>query len=106
MLSLSQSQLIVSSVFPLKDFPFKTIKSLMSSVVEYVSRQLFIDGVWGTVSSNGYFSCHHDSCPFSLKVTFEPLNDKTRVVVGVESVLFGFHNHETTEKTKSNSGER
>ena len=72
----------------------------MSFVVEYVSGRLFIDGIWGSTSTNGYFSCHHPSCPFSLKVVQKPLND-IRVVVGVESVLFGFHNHEATDKSKA-----
>ena len=71
----------------------------MSFLIEYVSGRLFINGVWGTVTTNGYFSCHHPSCPFSLKVVQERLND-LRVVVGVESVLFEHHNHDPTIKSK------
>ena len=71
----------------------------MSSLVEYVSGRLFIDGVMGTVISNRYFYCHHRSCPFSLKVILKPLNGM-KVVVGVETVLFGFHIHDETDKTR------
>ena len=71
----------------------------MSSIVEYVSGRLFIDGVMGTVIKNGYFYCHHRSCPFSLKVNLEQVNGMT-IVVGVESVLFGLHNHQETAKKR------
>ena len=43
----------------------------MSFVIEYVSGRAFIDGVVGKVIDNGYFYCHHDSCPFSLKVVLK-----------------------------------
>mgnify|MGYP004636557411 CR=1 FL=1 len=72
----------------------------MSSVIEYVSGRLFIDGVWGNPSSNGYFACHHKSCPFSLKVIQEKVGDQ-KVVVGVKEVLFGYHNHEATDLNKT-----
>ena len=53
----------------------------------------------GTVIKNGYFYCHHRSCPFSLKVNLEQVNGMT-IVVGVESVLFGLHNHQETAKKR------
>ena len=52
------------------------------------------------MSSNGYFSCKFDTCPFSIKMVTEKVNSQT-VAVGVERILFGFHNHEKTEKTKT-----
>ena len=71
----------------------------MSSVIEYVSGRLFIDGVWGNTTSNSYFSCHYVSCPFSLKVIQDKVGGQ-KVVVGVEKVLFGHHNHEPTDCNK------
>ena len=73
--------------------------SVFMSSAEYVSGRLFIDGVMGTVINKGYFYCHHRSCPFSLKVVLEKVGSEN-VVVGVESVLFGFHNHEETKKKR------
>ena len=72
----------------------------MSFVIEYVSGRAFIDGVVGNVIDNGYFYCDHKSCPFSLKVELKKAGDE-KVVVGVKSVIFGYHNHEKTEKSRA-----
>ena len=72
----------------------------MTVRIEYVSGRLFVDGLWGTMSSNGYFSCFYKTCPFSLKMATQLVNDK-KVAVDIESVLFGFHNHEETQKSKT-----
>ena len=72
----------------------------MSGHIEYVSGRLFVDGLWGMMSSNGYFSCYCPTCPFSLKMVTEQVNGH-KVAVGIESVLFGFHNHEETRKSKT-----
>ena len=76
----------------------------MSFVIEYVSGRPFIDGVVGKVIDSGYF-CHHDSCPFSLKVNIEKIGGQN-VVVGVKSVVFGFHNHEQTKNRECKSKRR
>ena len=65
--------------------------------VEYVSGRLFIDGVWGVLSC-GYFNCRCPSCPFSLKVVVENVDDKN-YASGVERVVFRHHYHDA-ETTK------
>ena len=70
----------------------------MTVRIEYVSGRLFVNGLWGTMSSNGYFSCHHRTCPFSLKMVTQQVNEHN-VAVDIERVLFGFHNHEETHKS-------
>ena len=74
----------------------------MSCCIEYVSGCLFVNGIWGTMASKGYFSCKFETCPFSLKMVTEKVDSQT-VAVGVERILFGFHNHEKTEKSKTDS---
>ena len=71
----------------------------MSSVIEHVSGRPFIDGVVGTVIDNGYFYCLHKSCPFSLRVILEKVGGMN-VVVGVKSVMFQYHNHDKTKKSR------
>ena len=77
----------------------------MSFVIEYVSGRPFIDGVVGTVIDNGYFYCHHKSCPFSLRVDLEKVGGMN-VVVGVKYVVFEYHNHEKTKKSRVQAKKR
>ena len=72
----------------------------MSVFIEYVSKLLFVDGLYGTLSSNGYFSCYFKTCPFSLKMSMQQVNSQNDAV-DIERVLFGFHNHEQTEMSKT-----
>ena len=43
--------------------------SVMDHHIENVSGRWFVDGIWGILSSNCYFSCADPKCPFSLKVS-------------------------------------
>ena len=49
-------------------FRQQSSNSVMEYHTENISGRWFIDGVWGILSSNGYFSCAHPNSPFSLKV--------------------------------------
>ena len=72
----------------------------MSAPIEYVSKLPFVDGLYGKMSSNGYFSCYFKTCPFSLKMVMQQVNDQ-KVAVDIERVLFGFHNHQITRMSKT-----
>ena len=72
----------------------------MDHHIENVSGRWFIDGVWGILSSNGYFSCAHQSCPFNLKVSTEKC-DSVKKIVGVEKIVFEYHYHEDDGKTRT-----
>ena len=54
----------------------------------------------GIVSSNGYFYCHEETCPFSAKLTMGMENGK-KVPTSVQRLVFPLHCHERTDFSKA-----
>ena len=68
--------------------------------IENVSGRWFVDGIWGVLSTNGYFSCAHPNCPFSLKAVVVKDAGMTNIV-GIERVVFEHHYHEDDGKSRT-----
>ena len=72
----------------------------MDHHIENVSGRWFVDGIWGILSSNCYFSCADPKCPFSLKVSTVKA-DGAKKIVGVERTVFEYHYHEDDGKSRT-----
>ena len=72
----------------------------MDHHIENVSGRWFVDGIWGILSSNCYFSCADPKCPFSLKVSAVKA-DCAKKIVGVERTVFEYHYHEDDGKSRT-----
>ena len=68
--------------------------------LERVDGRWFVGGCLGIVSSNGYFYCHEETCPFSAKLTMTKENGK-KVLTAVEKLVFPLHCHERTDFSKA-----
>ena len=71
----------------------------MTLQVEYVSGHLFVGGFWGTLSSDHYFRCKVENCPFSLLMDVQ-VDDGMKVAVSCKREVVPVHCHDCPGKTK------
>ena len=64
----------------------------MTFSIEYVSNHLFIAGFHGRISSNNYFRCYDQHCPFSLLMDVQIVAGK-KIAVSCVSVVVPVHIH-------------
>ena len=68
--------------------------------LQNIAGRWFVGGCWGRVSSNGYFNCHEETCPFSVKLVMATRDGK-KVPIAVERVVFALHCHEMKGREKA-----
>ena len=69
-----------------------------------VDGRWFVGGCWGAVSSNGYFYCHEETCPYSAKLVMATLNGK-KVPIAVEYLVCRLNCHERTAFSKAENND-
>ena len=72
---------------------------IMSLSVECISGHWFVGGVWGILSSDDYFRCKNERCPFSVLMNVQVVDSK-RVAVSCNKVVMPVHFHDNTEKSR------
>ena len=68
--------------------------------LQNIAGRWFVGGCWGRVSSNGYFNCNEETCPFSVKLVMATKDGK-KVPIAVERVVFALHCHEMKDREKA-----